>query len=145
MKRLFEILLQLYPAGQRELFGTEMLRVFERAAEDHRARGRLAFARFAVAEAIGLLGGAAGARPRSRPGARAIDLRKMRPPAVTKAAYVTALDEVLAAEHSVAVNLRLMQDAIARREFVQARFFSDEERSARQVLRLVHRKYRIAE
>jgi hypothetical protein len=38
-----------------------------------------------------------------------------------------------------------MQDAIARGEFVEARFFSDEERSAREHLKWVRRKYRLAD
>ena len=143
MKRFFKILLRLYPFTYRELLGAEMLRVFVQAAEERRAEGCLPFIRFAAAELIGLLLGSARAW-RFHRSDRALDLRKMRPPEVSKETYVTALDELLAAQQTVAVNLSRMQDAIAHREFVKARLFSDEERKAREHLRLVHRKYRIA-
>lgn len=144
MKRLFAMLLRLYPVGHRELLGEEMLQVFEQAAREHRGRGRLAFARFAVAEVIGLMWEAAAAWRWHAP-EDAIDLRKMRPPEVSKQQYVTAIDEVLAAQRLVAANLRHMQDAIGRHEFVKARFYSDEERRAREHLRFIHKKYRIAD
>ena len=69
----------------------------------------------------------------------------MRAPELSKETYVAALDEVLAAQQRVADNLTRRQDAIARRQFVKARFYSEEEREARQQLRLVHMKYRIAD
>src|SRR5690348_16833357 len=145
MKSLFEMLLRLYPAGPRELLGPEMVRVFEQGASEHRQRGRFAFACFAVRELFGLLSGCASAWRLSEPGEPALDLRKMRPPEVSKARYVTALDEVLAARRLVLANLRRMQDSISHREFEKARFYSDEERKAREQLRVLHRKYRIAE
>ena len=145
MKRAFRILLRLYPASYRDLLGEEMFSVFEQAAQEQRARGCLAFTRFALAEVFGLLLGSAGAWRRYRATERALDLRNMRPPEVSKASYCTAVDEVLAARQLVAVNLGLMQEAISRHEFVQARFYSDEERKAREHLRSVRRKYRIPE
>lgn len=142
MRRIFRILLRLYPAGHQELLGEEMLCVFEQAAEEQRRRGRLAFVRFALAEVISLVWEAAAARRLQNTG-DALDLRKMRPPEVSHQQYVTAIDEVLAARQLVAVNLARMQDAIACHEFVKARFYSDEERKARERLRVIHRKYRI--
>ena len=144
MKRAFRILLRLYPATHRDLLGEEMESVFEQAAEQQRARGCLAFTRFVLAELLGLLLGSAGAW-RHQPPERALDLRNMRPPEVSKASYCTAVDEVLAARQLVAVNLGRMQEAISQHEFVQARFYSDEERKAREHLRSVRRKYRIPE
>jgi hypothetical protein len=145
MKRTFRLLLRLYPLDHRQLLGNEMLQVFEQAAEEHRAHGRLAFLFFAFFEFAGLLFGSISAWRRYRRSDRAIDLRKMRPPEVSKATYVTAVDEMIAAQQLVAVNLSRLQDAIARQELVKARFYSDEEHKAREHLRAVHRKYRIAE
>ncbi|HLK48354.1 MAG TPA: hypothetical protein VKT49_09480 [Bryobacteraceae bacterium] len=142
MKRIFRTLLRLYPAGHREVLGEEMLFVFEQAAEEQRARGRLTFARFILVEIISMLWEAAAVWKWHRSD-DALDLRKMRPPQVSRQRYVTAIDEVLAARQLVAVNLARMQEAIARREFVKARFYSDEERKSREHLRLIHRKYRI--
>ena len=145
MMRIFQMLLRLYPPGQRDLLEEEMAWVFGEAAAEHRARGRWAYARFATAEIGGLLLGCARAWMRERVGDRGIDLRLMRPPEVSKKKYVTALDELIAARQLVAANLARMRDAIARHEFVKARFYSDEERRARAHLQLLHRKYRIAD
>lgn len=145
MKRVFALLLRLYPAARRDLLGDEMLQVFAEAAAEYRARGRWAYTRFAVTEMMGLLLGAVVARTDWRRPDRGLDLRMMRPPEVSKETYATAIDELVAAQQMVAENLALMQDAIARHEFVKARFYSDEERKARVHLRVIHRKYRIAE
>lgn len=143
MRSAFALLLRSYPATTRELLGDEMVRVFAEAAADHRARGRWVYARFAAAEVAGLLVGCIRAWTRVWRADRSLDLRKMRPPEVSKQEYATALDEVLSAQREVAMNLARMQNAIARREYVKARFYSDEERKARAYLRMIHRKYRI--
>ena len=143
--RLFRVLLRSYPPGQRELLEEEMAWVFAEAAAEHRARGRWAYARFAAAEIVGLLLGSARAWIRERGEERGIDLRRMRPPELSKTKYVTALDELIAARQLVTANLARMQEAIARHEFVKARYFSDEERKARAHLQFLHRKYRIAD
>jgi hypothetical protein len=145
MKQVFRFLMRLYPMDHHELLGDEMLQVFEQAAEEQRARGFLALARFAAAELIGLVVGSVSARRRFRRRERAIDLRRMRPPEVSQESYSAAIDEVVAARRRVAANLSCMQNAIARHQFVQARFYSDEEHKARRELRLVLQKYRIAE
>ncbi|MBZ5578274.1 MAG: hypothetical protein LAP40_17055 [Acidobacteriia bacterium] len=142
MRRVYELLLRLYPAAYRELFGEEMPRVFEQAAAERRG---MALARFAAGEWMGLAAGAAAAwidRWKTDP---ALDLTKMRPVDVTRESYVSALDEVIEAQKAVDFHLRRMQAAISRHDFVEARLSSDQDRRARENLRLVRRKYHIAE
>ncbi len=143
--RIFQMLLRLYPPGQRDLLEEEMAWVFGEAAAEHRARGRWAYARFTAAEIVGLLLGCIRAWMRDRRTDESIDLRLMRPPEMSRKKYITALDELITARQLVSANLARMQDAIARHEFVKARHYSDEERKARAHLQLLHRKYRIAD
>jgi hypothetical protein len=130
MSSIFRILLRLYPRGHRDLLGAEMQAVFEQGGREHRGMGAAAYGRFLVAELVGLLLGAVNARfagpvPIDAPPMVASDLPK----------------EVLEAQNRVAVNLNRMLSAIAHREFVQARVYSDEDRKARQDLRMVLDKY----
>ena len=53
--RLYKILLRLYPRDCRAWCAPEMLDAFEKAAMEHRVRGRAALARFGFAELGGLL------------------------------------------------------------------------------------------
>lgn len=55
LRRVFQLLMRLYPAEHRRVFGAEMLAVFDRAAAERRAQGRAAVARFAFAEVMGVL------------------------------------------------------------------------------------------
>ena len=92
--------------------------------------GAAAYGRFLVAELVGLLLGAVKAR--------------FAGPVPIDAAPMVASDlpkEVLEAQNRVAVNLNRMLSSIAHREFVQARVYSDEDRKARQDLRMVLDKY----
>jgi hypothetical protein len=152
IKQLYELLLLLYPSDLRALFAAEMSTVFGSAAEEQRFRGRIALARFVCAELYGLLRDAVAERAarliepvfgRRVPGG--IDLTQMRAPKVSRQAYTAAIDEVLDARRQVDINLRRMTAALSRNDFVEARFYSDEERKAREYWRLVQRKYRIAE
>jgi hypothetical protein len=143
MRRLYQWLLRLYPREVRTPFAPEMADVFSQLAEDRRCEGWVAFTRFVLQELGGLLIGAAAAyRARRRP---VLDLRKMRPPDVSREVYVAAVDEVLAAQRRVAFTLDRMQRAIARNDFSKARFYSDEDHKARENLKLVRRKYRVPE
>ena len=145
MTRVYEILLGLYPPEYRYLFGAEMPGVFELAAEDRRQQGLVSFVCFVLSEFIGLVLGAGAAwvgRCQLDP---VLDLTKMRPPGVTRQTYVSALDEVIDARKLVAFNLNRMEQAISRERFAEARFYSEEDRRARANLRLVLRKYNIAE
>lgn len=141
MNRFYRLLLRLYPREFRETFGAEMSAVFEQAAPEARRAGWWASVRFFVRELGGLVAGAAAAWACRR--GPALDLRKMRPPDVSHRAYAAAVDEVLEVRKLVSSNLVRMQQAIARRDFVQARFYSGEDYKAREALRRVERKYRI--
>jgi hypothetical protein len=82
MKRAYRTLLRLYPADYRAMFAVEMMRAFDRVAEERQ--------RYLAAELLGVAAGAArewiakwttdpSVRGRSLP-----DLRFMRPPNVPK-------------------------------------------------------------
>jgi len=58
VRTIFWLLLRLYPREHRRMFAGEMLAVILQAAEERRAVGRLAYARFAVRECLGLMWGA---------------------------------------------------------------------------------------
>lgn len=143
MRRIYERLLGLYPAEVRTSFAPEMSDVFAQVAEDRRREGWIPFAAFVLGELIGLLTGAAAAHRTVRK--PVLDLRMMRPPGVSQEVYGTALDELIAAQRLVDYNLGRMQQAIARHDFVKARFYSDEDRKARLNLGLVRRKYGVPE
>ncbi|SPF56899.1 hypothetical protein SBA4_970005 [Candidatus Sulfopaludibacter sp. SbA4] len=93
MRTAYRLLLHLYPHDFRVWFAAEMTTAFEARAGECRARGRAVFLRFAIAELIGLLKGAAAekaARIAADPAVRARsvpDLRMMRPPGITREAY----------------------------------------------------------
>jgi len=46
MRRLYQLLLQLYPARIRSEFAGEMIEVFDEAAAEERRRGPIAYVRF---------------------------------------------------------------------------------------------------
>jgi len=143
VRRVYKFLLRLYPSSVRAAFAAEMAAVFEQAAAERRAQGRLPYFRFLAAEAIGLVLGAGGARLPARQPESSLDLRKMRPPDVSCGAYTAALDEVLEAQRVVDFNRSCMQEAIAGQDYVRARFYSNEDWKAREHLTFVRRKYRI--
>lgn len=143
MRRIYGWLLRLYPREIREVFAEEMAVVFEWAADEQRARGCRAYLRFLLAEFFGLLAGLASTRILRRPPA-ALDLRNMRPPEVSRETYTSAVDEVLDAQRRAARTLQQMQEAIARHDFLNARYYSEQDHQARAHLRLIQRKYRIA-
>lgn len=145
LTRLYNALLRLYPASHRALFSGEMLAAHDAALQESRERGRAALARFAAAELIGLLWGAASAWRAVRRAGPAVNLTRMRPPGVSHEIYGAALDEVLAAQCFVDNNLARMRHALSARRFVLARFYSQEDWKARAHLRDVRRKYGIAE
>src|SRR5436309_633644 len=87
-----------------------LMSLVEQAAEDRRAQGRVAYIRFVFAELSGLLTGVFRVRL-GRP-AVSLDLRKMRPPDVTRESYTAALDEVIQARKQVELTLARMQEAL---------------------------------
>jgi hypothetical protein len=134
MHTIFRALLGLYPRRDRDLLGEEMKAVFEEGMREHRDLGRAAYLRFLLSEARGLVLGAIKARFAGR--------------APIQVARVTVSDlpeEVLQAESRVAFNLNRLQFAISRHQFVQARFYSEEERKARHDLRRMREKYGLGE
>lgn len=151
-RRAYELLLRLYPRDLQALFSDEMSAVFQTAAEERRGEGWAAFARFVAGELCGLAGGAAAewcARlcetTRRQPPTEALDLTKMRPAGVSRETYSAAVDEVIEARRQVELALTRMKAALARQEFTEARFHSQEDQRAREHLRGVLRKYNVAE
>ncbi|MBO0863260.1 MAG: hypothetical protein J2P21_33165 [Chloracidobacterium sp.] len=170
MKRAYDILLRLYPSDYRSLFSAEMSATFEEAAGERRGHGSAVFASFAFAELAGLLIGAGaewGAKLTSiicpsniSPSAAAyMLLQKMRPPAVSGGSFYKIIDlvdesgmllnahqseapdEVIEAQERVLFMLSRLVDAILKREFEKARFYSDQESRERENLRLLREKY----
>jgi hypothetical protein len=134
MGKIFRALLSLYPRRDRDLLGEEMRAVFEEGMREHRVLGPAVYLRFLLAEVGGLVLGAIKARFAS--------------PSPIQVARVTASDlpeEVRQAENRVAFNLNRLLFAISHRQFVQARFYSDEERKARHDLGEMREKYGLAE
>ncbi len=87
-KRVYQIVLKLYPSDFRALFASEMLTTFDEAFEELQNQHRFGVVRFALAELIGLVTGAGRERfakfmtDRSVRGRCLPDLRMMRPPGV---------------------------------------------------------------
>lgn len=88
MKRIYKMMLGLYPADYRAFFAADMVNTFEKAIEAR--RGRTVFARFVLTELAGLVLGAGAewfskltsdkiVRGRCLP-----DVRLMRPPGITR-------------------------------------------------------------
>jgi hypothetical protein len=163
-RQAYDILLRLYPRDYRVSFSAEMVTAFEAAAEERRERGRAVFIRFVLAELIGLVIGvgaewtakftsASFTRGRCLP-----DLVVMRPPGVARKQWFgvqsspfKALDlidstlpaEMTEAQSRVEFNLDRMAAAISSYEFERARFYSHEDRKARDDLRRLRKKYKV--
>jgi hypothetical protein len=136
--RLCNSILRLYPADFRAWFAAEMAASFEEVAGQRRRAGRFAYIGFLLAELRDLLRGAAAEwiaklttdaldRARVLP-----DWRLMRPTGIPR--------EIWFAEKNVEFNIAHMVNAIATHQFEQARFYSEEERKARETLRLLREK-----
>ncbi len=159
MRRAYRTLLGLYPRDYGAMFAAEMLNAFEKAAEERRGQGGPAFARFVVAEFIGLMAGAvtewiaklttnSSVRGRCLP-----DLRMMRPPGVPRELWFAGAcmsvgqsslpDEVMEAERRITILISRTVHAIANHDFPGARSYGYEEREARENLRLLRTKYKI--
>ena len=130
MRRLYAVLLRLYPREHNAKFAAEMLSTFEQSAEEHRARGRGALARFVVVESLGLIAGACVAWCTRRTAAREL-------------AHAHLPPEVMQAQARVDALVKRMIDAIANHRFEEARSCDYEERRERDNLRLLYAKYSI--
>lgn len=143
MGAVFRALLYLYPRWHREVLGAEMQAVFEQSAQEHRLLGPVAYMRFVVVELGVLVLHAAVAQFANLVHKGYLEnqtpLRATLPPPEDLPA------EVLQAQNLVAANLNQLQFAISHHQFVQARYYSDEERKARENLRQLREKYGIGD
>jgi hypothetical protein len=129
MRRAYEFILLLYPRGHRDQFAEEMTGVFEEALAERRSQGWSWFVRFAFAEVSGLIGAAPGAwfHRNTVPGATPSDSGLPQ--------------DVFEAQQRVNWNIARMVHAIANHQFETARVHSDQERVARENLRVLRQKY----
>jgi hypothetical protein len=134
MKRAFKFLLLLYPREHRDQFAEEMTRVFEEGSAERRALGWAWYVRFTLSEMCGLIAGAAGAWLERRPASQ-----------VASASPLGLPQELAEAQQRVDANIAAMVHAIANHQFEKARVHSDEERQARQSVRLLREKYGITD
>jgi hypothetical protein len=130
MRRTYKFLLLLYPRGHRDRFAEEMTEVFEEASAESRAEGWAWYVRFSCSEMAGLVAGATEAwlTPKSAPQA---------PP--VGSSYLP--QELLQAQQRVDANVAAMVHAIANHQFERARALSNQEREARENLRILRDKY----
>ena len=135
MRRIYMVLLSLYPRDYVASFGSEMLSTAELLAEEHRGHGRVAFVRFATTEMIGLIAGAAVEWMAK--------FRTNRPIAgvcVNRSGRSMPADEVLESQRRIAFLIKGMEHAIANHDFSRARDYSYQERQQRERLRLLREK-----
>jgi hypothetical protein len=156
MKRTYEFLLRLYPRDYRAMFATEMSSAFEEASRDRRQCGWGVYARFILAELMALAIGAgtewiaklttdSSVRGRSLP-----DRLLMRSPGVSWDAYhagafLNVPEELSQPQERPELLVKRIVHAISHHDFTGARRYSDEERHARENLRLLRQKYDISD
>jgi hypothetical protein len=132
MKRTYRFLLLLYPRGYRDQFAEEMTSVFEEARNERHYQGWAWYVRFSFAEITGLIAGAAGCWSGKRPAPEA---------AIANGSESTLPQELVEAQLRVDRNIAGMVHAIANHQYERARIHSDEERQARENLRLLQKKH----
>jgi hypothetical protein len=130
MKRAFQFFLFLYPRGHRDQFAEEMLQVFEEASAEGQANRWTWYVRFALAEFSGLIGGAARAW---------LDRKPVAQGPIPSSSYLP--QELIEAQRRVDENIAGMVHAIANHQFERARILSNQEREAREHLRVLREKY----
>lgn len=134
MRRAYTALLRLYPAEHRDVFAAEMLDTFDRAHADWRRRGTLAFLCFAGWELTGLLQGLITEWMAKRSAGHNYVSTCSR----LKGECDLPEDAAGMRKH-VERLVRNMEFAIAHHDFPKARFYSEQERVARERLeRLVN-------
>jgi hypothetical protein len=119
MRRLYQFILQFYPAEYRAAFAAEMLATFDGAAAGFRHRGR--WLRFAARELLGLVAGL----PAEWTAKRTHGQQYLAPH------QSTLPDEIVDIQKQIQELIRGMEFAIAHHDFPNARRYSDEERIAR--------------
>jgi hypothetical protein len=130
MRRAYRFCLLFYPRGHRDQFAEEMLDVFDEASTERRDHGGSWYVRFAFTEFSGLIAGAAEAW--LAPQATA----EVRTP---RSSFLP--QELLDAQQRVDANIAAMVHAIANHQFERARVLSNQEREARENLRVLREKY----
>jgi hypothetical protein len=129
MRRAYKFILLLYPRGHRDQFAEEMTGIFEDAFAERLGQGWGWSVRFAFSEVAGLIGGAAGAW-----------FHRNTVPATTPSESGRPKD-LVEAEQRINWNIARMVHAIANHQFERARMHSDQERLARENLRVLREKY----
>jgi hypothetical protein len=136
--QIFNVLLRLYPPEYRRTFAPEMLTVLEESAHEYRQRSWIPYARFVLVESLGLIKGAAAEWiVRFTMGSR-VDHAYFPDDADHKEALPA---EMMEAQRHVKLILSQMEHAIANHQFEKARFYSEEERKARENLQLLQQKH----
>ena len=121
LRQAYSLGLVLYPADFRAQFGAEMVTVFEQALAQRRDRGITCVLLFFVKEMQGLLAGAVRERAFDDDAIQAHD----DPPFPS---------DVAGAERYLKIVSRRLIHAIAKHEFVNARYYDQQERKARALL-----------
>ena len=134
MRRTYKFLLLLYPRGHRDRFAEEMSGVFEEASAESRAEGWAWYVRFSFFEMAGLVAGAT----------QAWLAQKLSPtpaPLAPPAGSSYLPQELHQAQQRVDANVAAMVHAIANHQFERARALSNQEREARENLRILRDQY----
>jgi hypothetical protein len=118
-----------------------MQAVFEQGAQEHRLLGPSQYLRFVLPEVGGLVLHAAIAQF-ANAAHRGYLENQVRG---ASAPPQDLPDEVIEAQNRVAVNLNQLLSAISQHQFVEARFYKNEERKARENLRQMQEKYGIGD
>ena len=118
--KMYSIALGAYPASFRSEFAPEMLDVFEQRAIHLRGRGRLMFVNFLMKEICGVVSGAVMARVGQRFHSAHCEL-----------AFPS---DINGAERYIEAVLSKLIRAIANHDFVNTRYFDEQDRKARALL-----------
>jgi hypothetical protein len=135
---IFNVLLRLYPPEYRRTFAPEMLAVLEKTAHERRQRNWAPYAHFFLTESLGLIKGAAAEWIVRLTTGRCTNHLYLSDDAGNKEALPA---EVMEAQKHVKLILSQMEHAIANHQFEKARFYSEEERKARENLHLLQQKH----
>jgi hypothetical protein len=143
LAKIYKLLLHLYPAAYKTLFADEMVHVFEEARRGLPERSLSALVRFTAAEFTSVITGAAvewSARVTSF-GSRCMPGHVLDAVSEDQRGPSDQPFDVRIAQDRVTFLLRRMEFAIANHQFQNARLYSEEERKAREHLRLVKSRY----
>ena len=119
--RMYSLVLGAYPADFKAQFASEMLMVFEQRASQHRVHGELRFMTFLIKELGGLLSGAL----RERVG---------RDKVISAPPELALPSDVVGAEKYLKVVSGQLIAAIANHDFVNARYYDEQDRKVRALL-----------